>query len=138
MVSVVFGWGHGLRMAWTSRRWPAVTGTIISSQVIIEDLGDGDTRHDSKVTYEFRVAGQVYRADRLEWSDGPVTGTKLWRQRWHEHTVAAYPVGRSATVYYDPADPSRAVLEPRRLRESLKAAVIAMAVVSFVGGMVAR
>jgi len=30
------------------------------------------------------------------------------------------------------------VLEPRRLRESLKAAVLALVLVSFVGGMVTR
>ena len=137
-VGFVIKWGHGLRMAWNGRGWPAVTGTIISSKIVIEDLGEGDTRHDSKVTYEYRVAGQVYRADRLEWSDGAVTGTKLWQQRWHERTVAAYPVGRNVTVYYDPADPSRAVLQPRRLRELLKVAAFASVTAGFVDWMVTR
>ena len=83
-----------------ARSWPTVTGTVHVSGV----RGDGEP----DVRYAYTVDGATYHGARLGFDtfDRPGgRGTRASRS-------ARYPVGRAVTVYVDPADPRRAVLEP--------------------------
>lgn len=120
---VVLVWGF-LRMRQTARtkHWPTVKGTIRSSTVasreapaMRQDSSDDDdapkpppqTLYRPQVEYTYTVDGQTY------------TGTELGRDvvevssRQHAQAHAARYVPRTpVTVFYDPNDPSQALLEP--------------------------
>ena len=98
-----------------SERWPAVSGTVLSSTV--ESKFSQDQRSNSrtsqsttyhpKVTYEYRVDGQKHSSDQL--------GLSAWGSSNTDHAlsvVAKYPVGSSVTVHYNPEHPAKSVLEP--------------------------
>jgi hypothetical protein len=106
--------GRALILRRKSAAWPTVAGTIVASQ-IHENRGDDGSTYQANLTYEYRVGGRTYRGRRLEWTGGVADGL-LPR---HQRIVSAYPRGQAVTVCYDPTDPSRSALEPRRLREAL-------------------
>jgi Protein of unknown function (DUF3592) len=94
----------------------------------VKERDGGDTVYDAKLQYEYRVGGTTYHGDRREWSGGMPSSFR----RWHERIAAAYPVGRVVTVHYGPADPARAVLEPRRATEVLITVVLALVLAALV------
>jgi hypothetical protein len=78
------------------------------------------------VEYEFSVAGQTWRGNRIsigEDSGGANT----------EATLQRYPIGAVVSVYYDPADPKKSVLErdiPKGFGKGLLAILVFLAVVA--------
>jgi hypothetical protein len=106
--------GRALILRRKSASWPTVRGTVLAAQIHENRDGDGST-YQAHLSYEYRVGGRTYRGGRLEWAGGAADGL-LAR---HQRIVAAYPPGQAVTVCYDPADPSRSALEPRRMREAL-------------------
>lgn len=91
------------------RRWPSVMGRIVSSAP-----GFALTRTDNSsmprneriaaIYYAFEVAGRTYQAKR-------VTLAEKTAESEVAGLLAQYPAGKVVTVFYDPADPSNAVLE---------------------------
>jgi Protein of unknown function (DUF3592) len=105
---------HTLRTARQSLDWPSTSGEIVHAEVeehvSVNRDKDGkrtstDITYASNVVYEFRVAAQNYQGHRVRF-DWETTRAEA------EATVAKYRVGTNMSVYYDPADPSNAVLEP--------------------------
>lgn len=102
-----------LREIRRAKRWPSTAGRVIASRVQSRRKQPGDAGydfHDTEVTnepfveYEYAVGGRTYSCSRVTIGDmtsASELGTILGR----------YPVGTAVTVYYDPADPSKAVLE---------------------------
>ncbi|MFL5331418.1 MAG: DUF3592 domain-containing protein [Gemmataceae bacterium] len=94
-------------------RWPQTTGKVIANRVESSkkrpndpgyDFGDTEVRNDPFVEYEYSVGGKKYRCHRITIGER----TADWEL---EGILARYPVGRSVIVYYDSADPYKAVLE---------------------------
>jgi hypothetical protein len=106
--------GRALILCRKSASWPTVPGTVVASRIHENRDSEGST-FEANLSYEYRVGGRTYRGGRLEWTGGVANGL-LAR---HQRIVAAYPPGRAVTVCYDPTDPSRSALEPRRMREAL-------------------
>ena len=97
--------GRGIQVMNESRlstSWPTVEGKIVKSEVVD---GRKTTRADIQFTYI--VEGQSYRSFRVKFSQNLTTNYK-------KANVLAerYLLGSSVTVYYDPADPNTAILEP--------------------------
>lgn len=94
-----------------SRAWPTARGRVLAAEVRSYRSGDGwsSRSHYPAVRYEYEVEGRRYTGDRIYFDQtsrahaGPAT-----------RTVGRYPVGSEVTVYYDPTDPARALLEPGR------------------------
>lgn len=94
-----------------SSRWPTATGEIIESSV--NCWGDGDVpaaRHQAKIVYRYTVRGQEYEGGRISFRE-PENPVKS-RPEHPDELVSRYPVRKNVTVFYDPRDPSFAVLEP--------------------------
>lgn len=95
-----------------SANWPSTSGRVIESELRaykersrgISDRRDrrGTTMH---LRYEYTVGGRRFVGHRARWVDVQV-GDGMGEM------IAAHPVGRAVTVYYDPAAPQNAVLEP--------------------------
>lgn len=103
-----------------SKSWSVAPGRItmsgITTEVQTETDGDNGPRQTTmygvNLAYTYAVGGNDLTGTRVDWVDGiktsyPGPARKL---------VEKYPVGQLVNVYYDPADPATAMLEPWRMR----------------------
>jgi hypothetical protein len=116
--------GLGLRrmaQASRSRRWPTAQGTLLSSTVaqrsappLRRDEDDEDappappqTLYRPQVEYRYSVGPQAFTGTSLALEELEVSSEEHARKH-----AARYVPGSPVTVYYDPQNPGRAVLEP--------------------------
>ena len=103
---------ENVSLARESNSWPSVTGSVTASEL----FRSGPVRTGSvtvgradiwaKVSYRYTVQDRDYESDRI-------TFTNLSSgSRRSQRAVDRYPVGQEVEVFYKPADPSKAVLEP--------------------------
>jgi len=98
------------RRAMRASRWPTVPGRIVSAR-----LEDGPlmgrpipvASHRAIVTYSYEVAGAERVSNRVFFDDQLFRTGDDARDR-----VRKYEPGSAVQVYYDPQNPSNAVLEP--------------------------
>jgi hypothetical protein len=135
----------GLRLYLQTRRkfqasasWPTAPGTITASELVESQSRETDDRGREIVNTEYRVdirfgykvAGREFHSGNWKWG-----WTAIYRNPEKPAAiVAAYPVGKSVPVYYDPADPATAVLDPANRQGSLVQLVFSL--VFGAGGMV--
>jgi hypothetical protein len=104
-------------LASASRRWPSVAGIITTSDVIEEQIED-DSTDDSirRKTYRYQVdVRYAYRVDQRDYvgTTGAFGWAAVYGLREQAETAASqHKPGEHVTVYYDPAQPGQAVLEP--------------------------
>ncbi|MDH7578386.1 MAG: DUF3592 domain-containing protein [Bacillota bacterium] len=110
MMLIILG-ARTLRQALASRSWPACQGRIISSEVKMYHPGptlrEEGPSYSAEILYEYRVEGKRYTSRRVffgEYSSGSPGPAR--------RVVDRYPPGKQVPVYYDPARPEVAVLEP--------------------------
>lgn len=101
-----------------ARNWPVAMATITRSEVhnfeLIRDSQGGAaaiaprirTAYMPLVEYAYKVAGRDYAGRTLR-LDSDIAGTQDYARR----LASKYPIGTVVKVRYDPADPSRSVLE---------------------------
>ncbi len=93
--------------------WNSTTGKILSCSMKIHKNVPGERRYDKEdteliefphVEYEYRVGETTFRSSQISQITDP---TQLAAER----TLTRYPLGSTAKVYFDPADPKIAALE---------------------------
>lgn len=97
-----------------SESWPGVTGQVIYTDVdrvhkmsSTSGSNSSEYRYVPEVQYEYQVEGVTYEGDRIQF------GSSRERSRFRaQDVVDRYPITSEVTVYYDPANPSKSVLEP--------------------------
>ena len=108
---------RGLQQASASARWPTAAGTVTMSDVIEEEIEDTDNDKSSirkihRYQVDLRYAYQVGKRDFTGFApNGGWTGVYGTREA-AEKAAAQYTNGQPVVVYYDPAQPGSAVLEP--------------------------
>jgi hypothetical protein len=113
---LVFG-GVGAGLSWwgwtivqsarASAEWPTVEGRITRSVVRHSTDAEGGDSYSPEVAYTYAVSGRAFEGERIKF------GENSYGSRSRAEAIAAgYPVGRQVEVYYEPANPSNAVLEP--------------------------
>jgi uncharacterized protein DUF3592 len=121
LIAVVLGmqaW-RGLHRANAARSWPRVTGWVVRSGVrsatvrvrssISASRYRTALRYAPQVIYQYEVEGRRYEGERLHMGDTAMHSGEAVAER----SAARYPVGSQVTVYYDPANPADATLDPR-------------------------
>jgi Protein of unknown function (DUF3592) len=93
------------RMNRKAASWPSVSGEIIASSLEQDPHDAGDS---VSITYRFAVANRNFSSSQITY------GARSNSAPAKERLVAAYPVGRKVTVYYDPRNPASAVLERQK------------------------
>lgn len=93
------------RMAVVSQ-WPSTMGSVMMSTIELRSSGDGGTSEYPVVQYSYQVGGQAYQSMKL--APGPEVGGSGAR-----NVVARYPAGAQVMVFYNPQNPSDAVLEKK-------------------------
>ncbi len=95
-----------------SMRWLSTTGRVSSATVDVRVDGGANGRstlYCPMIAYEYQVEGRDYLQNRLLIGAPVSSNFRSRAQKW----VDRYPEGSAVTVYYNPADPSEAVLERR-------------------------
>jgi len=82
------------------------SGTITQSGVVHHEDSDGDT-YSVDIRYTFDVEGSRHEGARYSYS--VVSSSD---RSWADRIVAAYPVGATRDVHYNPGQPSESVLRP--------------------------
>jgi hypothetical protein len=98
------------RLFKASRSWPVVEGLVTASTT--HQVSDFEGKwlkiyYKPRITYEYVVNGQAYSSDRPRWDEA-----RFRTQAGAEQFSADYPPGSKVSVYYDPAKPELAVLNP--------------------------
>ena len=98
-----------LMRAQASTTWPTVTGVVTISE-LGKQMGnerDESTTYSADISYDYVANDRSYVNGAVSFdgvrSSDPSTARRLLKR---------YPVGKQVTVYYNPADPQEAVLEP--------------------------
>lgn len=105
LLMVWLGWWDTHRLQWylSTARWPVVKGQVIASQIV------GERAFAPEVKYSYQVGDSTYVATTdLE---VPRFGNKNVRLDVAEKSIAAYPVGTTVTVHYNPQSPREARLK---------------------------
>jgi hypothetical protein len=101
---------------WQMASWSQTTATLLHAQ-LTSSTSDGSTTYGIGASYRYRVNGRDYSNDRVAISGGSDNVGSFQQQlgsRLEHHYQNNLPV----TVYYNPADPSEALLD-RSLRWEL-------------------
>lgn len=103
LISILFF--SGLRMREVSG-WLSTTGTVLTSRLEEWESSPGEIIDYPVVTYSYQVNGQAYEGKRItpNVESGGSGSAKV---------IARYLVGSSVQVFYNPKDPSAAVLEKK-------------------------
>jgi hypothetical protein len=93
------------RMA-TVSQWPSTMGTVNNSYLERRHSSEGGSTDYPVVEYSYQVGGKAYQGMKI--APGPdVGGTGAGK------VVARYPAGAQVMVFYNPQNPSDAVLETK-------------------------
>ena len=91
----------------TVSTWPSTMGNVLMSTIEQRRSSDNSRYTDyPAVQYSYQVNGQMYQG--LKIAPGPEVGGTGARK-----VVARYPAGAQVMVFYDPQNPSDAVLEKK-------------------------
>lgn len=90
-----------------SSSWPTVRCTVISATVNRHPPRGKHATYRPDIRYAYSVEGASYVGDRVFLGDA-----SRENEYWVRGIVARYPPDATVNVYYNPDDPSMAVLEP--------------------------
>ncbi len=101
-----------------SRHWPSIQGDVVSATIrdmpTTTSRGETQTSYLPKIEYAYSVRGRRYTASRIAFG-----GQRMLPSREEADVVTnKYPEGGHVQVYYDPASPGTAVLEPAHVRNT--------------------
>lgn len=112
-----------------SKRWHSTAGRIVSSEVKIDNgqhgsqsgdvVGTAGYRYSADVLYEYPAGAEKRSGSRVQFAE-----TNSRDLGSVQAIVHRYPAGLVTTVYYDPAKPNRAVLEPGLKVNNLAAIIL--------------
>jgi len=115
---------RGRRLARASARWPTAAGTVTTADVIEEEIEEANNERTSirkihRYQVDLRYAYQVGKRDFVgtaeNWGWTGIYGLR----ELAEKAAGRYAPGQPVTVYYDPARPGNAVLEPGNRKGSM-------------------
>lgn len=131
---LLYGAG-GMFRALRARRWRAVPGTVLSSElreVFVPGKGGGTVKYVPAVRTQYSTDTGTRVTDRFSLARGDFRGNQSKTQE----LLAAYPVGALVDVYVNPADPEQACLRPvpsATRRSQYLAAIVAGCLVAAIG-----
>ena len=103
---VWWGWTI-LQNARASADWPIVEGRITRSLVDHSTDAEGGDSYSPEVTFVYVADGRSYEGRTIKFGENSYSS-----ERKAQEILSHYPMGQTVTVFYDPAHPDKAVLEP--------------------------
>jgi hypothetical protein len=99
------------RRVTASRGWPTVRGRVISTDIVKWVRPQGGWAYAPAILYEYEVDGKPFGSNVVH-TGLSATESSYRASSAAELYVERFPAGSEVTVWYDPADPANAVLEP--------------------------
>jgi hypothetical protein len=103
----------------SSRNWPTAQGTVETIRVTWRNDSTSnqtipDREYFYEIYYDYQVDGQAYSGSRYSLGDGSTASDRVYRteEEAREAAFDAWTPAQVVAVYYDPADPASAVLNP--------------------------
>lgn len=98
-----------LMRAQASTSWPTVTGVVTIAELgkQVGNERDTSTTYSTDISYDYVAKDRSYVNSAINFADVNSSDPSAARR-----ILKRYPVGKQVTVYYNPADPQNAVLEP--------------------------
>lgn len=122
----VVGW-KTYQSAKVTETWPTATGVMTRVQLRDAGVRGGYRRYEPDVAYVYQVNGQRFEGTKVRRQDPYL---REWQAKdW----LKGLAVGQRRDVYYNPADPSDALLVPGAI--SGEAWLIPLPIVPLIGGM---
>ncbi len=87
-----------------SKNWKQIPAVVESSRVLSHDSDDGTT-YSVDILYRYEINGQAFKSNRYGFFSGSSSGFSA-----KQEVVDQYPVGRKITVFFNPKDPTAAVI----------------------------
>jgi hypothetical protein len=87
--------------------YPSVEGEITRSRITTHHDSEGGTTYGADLEFTYRVGGAAYTSDKYRYGEMSSSDRSL-----AAGIVRAHPVGSAAAVYYNPRNPSDAILQP--------------------------
>jgi uncharacterized integral membrane protein len=113
------------------KTWLTAPGVVLNSDIQVRQSrssrGQTTRSYLPQVSYQYQVKDQTYTGDRLGFGSGSYGKGKA------NKIIAVYPQGAQVTVHYDPADPSKAVLETKA---TAGGSLLALGIILLVMGVV--
>ncbi len=100
--------GRAIRAA-RSLSWPTADAVVLSSDVVTTTTERGQrvsTQIEAVVEYAYMIRGQEYRTSRIYFTGGASSYAAA------RELVVQFPTGTAVKAFYDPENPSTAVLRP--------------------------
>lgn len=95
----------------SSAQWPHTKAVITASYLVVGYFKQMKG-YRGVVQYRYKVGSVEYSGSRLSFGRTHLAVQDAWQK-----VIDAYPAGKSVDVFYDPKDPSFAILEPGLLGE---------------------
>ena len=102
-----------------SANWPSVTGTVLSNKLHVirsgGNPGDVSPTYSVALRYRYTVGQDSFEGSRIGW------GTKSADRKPDipEAFLREYPEGHAIEIFYDPANPATAMIDPTGIRFGL-------------------
>ena len=90
----------------SAKSWPQADAVVRRSELKVTRDSDGST-YDAEVEYQYSVGSKVFSSLRIS-----VLDTKSSNEGYHKNIVGTHPVGLKFKVFYNPNDPSYAIIHP--------------------------
>lgn len=96
-----------------TKYYPTASGRITASEVGSQSLdvshsaGERIRTYSIDIEYKYDVDEKRYTAKKRKWHEAQTSFSA-----YHDSRARRYPKGKQVTVYYNPKNPSQAVLEP--------------------------
>ncbi len=91
-----------------SKNWPAVEGTIISSEFISSRNSEDKPSYSAEIIYEYFINSEKYLSNSI--TSGSQSSSSSPRSA--QGLVNKYNEGEKVKVYFNPEDPGKSLLEP--------------------------
>ena len=104
-ILIIFGGVSAYGNGQATHNWTQVPAVILESRV--HEYWDDTTMYEPIIRYRYSYAGKLHESDRLKLTG--ITGSS--HPSYAEQIVGRYPAGASVTVYVNPREPKKTVLE---------------------------
>jgi hypothetical protein len=107
---LLVGWeSYSAVLSFQSRSWNTATGTVTKSKLERRHRSRGRSSWHPVVEYRYRVKGKTHESTRTHFGDlSSFSSLFSWDGNG---VIERYPKGKSVKVYYNPNNPTQAVLE---------------------------
>ena len=111
-----------------SAQWPQTQGIVTNVGMKTRRESEGDDWYDPQVQYQYGIGEQQYQGNRIAFGSSSTSAHAR-----AEEIINRYAVGTPVVVYYNPAQPQQAVLEPRATGGNIIFLIVGLDFVLFAG-----